>query len=28
LVHPKPTSIYAVAARFGGLFVWVAVLMI
>jgi protein-S-isoprenylcysteine O-methyltransferase Ste14 len=28
LVHPEPTSVYAVAALFGSLFVWVAVLLI
>ncbi|MEP9357403.1 isoprenylcysteine carboxylmethyltransferase family protein [Sphingomonas sp. KR3-1] len=28
LVHPEPTSIYAVVALFGSLFVWVAVLLI
>jgi len=27
LVHPEPTSVYAVAALFGSLFVWVAVLL-
>jgi len=28
LVHPEPTSVYAVAALFGSLFVWAAALMI
>lgn len=28
LVHPEPTSVYAVIALFGSLFVWAAVLMI
>lgn len=28
LVHPEPTSVYAVAALFGSLFVWAAVLLI
>ena len=27
LVHPEPTSVYAVAALFGSLFIWVAALL-